>query len=549
MKNIITIVLLSFLLSVGCTSDFKELNKDPNEVSNESLKQDFNDMGAYFPTLLGNIIPPVNWKEQVAHNLANDAFVRHMATPTPFVNNRNNTTYHITWNHHWQLSYDDFMAPANEVLKLAKKNKNTMFENWAKLIRVLVAGRLTSFYGPIIYKNYGSTESTIQYDSEADLYVQLFKDLDDILAVFNANKLYNGFVKFDASYGGNVNKWIKLINSLRLRLAMRLAKSNATLAKTEGEKALSEAGGLIETEGDSFYISLYGRIMPESDISFSWGDTRMSATMESVLVGYKDPRIKKYFEPATIDASKYPYRDSNFPYKGIMSGAELKNKNLRTSYSTVSKSFKTATKRVVFPAAEVLFLKAEAALRSWNGAGDAKTNYENGVKASFAQWGASGADAYLQNNTDLPIDYVDVVAPAFSASDSKKDYNNFSSRIKVKIKWDDSSSDEKKLEQIMTQKWIAAFTNSVETWVDHRRTGYPKLPFNTRNDSGAEFGKIDDDDFIRRMPFHNNEINNNPEGVKFAVDKLNGGSGSHGGINTKLYFDTDNLGKATPVNF
>ena len=343
----------------------------------------------------------------------------------------------------------------------------------------------------------------------------------------------------------SIPKWIKLINSMRLRLAMRLAKANPTLAKTEGEKALSDSGGLIETNADDFYISLYGREIPESIICFSWNDTRMSATMESVLVGYKDPRIKKFFAPATTDAKNYADHPT-YPYKGIASSAELGKKDLRTKYSTINESFRTVTKRIVLSAAEVLFLKSEAALRGWSGAGNAKDNYEKAVKASFQQWGASGADAYLADDTSRPIDYDDPVATEIEGKG--KDYNDFTNRINIGIKWNDADTNETKLERIITQKWIAAYTNTVEAWVDHRRTGYPKLPYNVRNDSNADYGVIAENDFIRRMPFFQSEIDNNPDGIKDAVKKLKG-TGDRGGIQTRLYFDTDNLKKATPDNF
>ena len=562
MKSIITCVLAILLLSVACTDNFENLNKDPNEVTDESLKQDFNNVGAYFPTLLQELIPRTNWQFQVAVNLSSDAFVRHLAAPTPFMNNRNNTTYYITWNDLWNFSYRNIMSPVREVTKVAKALKYDVFENWAKLIRIISASQLAAYYGPIIYTNYGKT-GTVEYDSEEVLYKAFFKELDEVLKVFNENKKSNNLKNFDASYAGAIPKWIKVINSLRLRLAMRLAKANPALAKKEAEKALADTGGLILTNADNFNVSLYGRRIAEADICFSWGDTRMSATMESVLVGYKDPRIEKFFEPATVhevkvkdkdgkdtDKLKYPnpYKDSKYPYKGVMAGSELKNKALRQSYSTVSENFKSFQKRIVISASEILFLKAEAALRGWAKAGTAKANYESAVKASFAQWGASGADAYLQNNTDLPIDYVDVVAPEDEKT-KKKDYNNFTNRIKVHVKWDDAGSNEKKLEQIITQKWIAFFTYSIEAWVDQRRTGYPKLPYNTRNDSNADFGVIGKTDFIRRMPYWNNEINNNAAGVKAAVGKLQGGTGDNGGIGARLYFDANNLGKASPVNF
>ena len=550
MKSIIYVMAI-LIFSIACTDNFSDLNKNPNEVTGKSLEQDFKHVGAYFPTLLSELIPAVNWEFQIAYNLTNDAFVRHLAAPTPFVNNRNNTTYYITWNHYWSHAFGKIMAPVHQVIKLSKETKYKEFEHWGKLIRLISASQLAAYYGPIIYSEYGSSDSTIKYDKEEDLYKTFFSDLDEVLKVFNESKDYGGFRNFDASYNGSIAKWIKLINSLRLRLAMRIAKANPALAKSEAEKALADKGGLIESNADNFYISLYNRTIAEADICFSWNDTRMSATMESVLVGYKDPRIEKFFEPATVDVKKYPnpYVDPKYPYKGIMASADLVGgRNIRTPYSTISKSFKTVKKRIVFAATEVLFLKAEAALRGWTGAGSAKDNYENAVKASFAQWGAGGVDTYLANDTNLPINYVDVVAPE-RESDKKTDYNNFNSRIKIHVKWNDADTNEVKLEKIITQKWISFFTNSLEAWVDHRRTGYPKLPYNARNNSNQDFGVIRKDDFIRRMPYWNNEINDNPKGVESGVSNLKGGHGKNGGIDARLYFDTDNLGKATPVNF
>ena len=93
-----------------------------------------------------------------------------------------------------------------------------------------------------------------------------------------------------------------------------------------------------------------------------------------------------------------------------------------------------------------------------------------------------------------------------------------------------------KLERIMTQKWIAAQHNSIEAWVDHRRTGYPLLPFVYQNDSNADFGVIDDDDFLKRVPifFGNGEQVNNPVGYADAVTKLGGPDL----ISTRLWWDT-----------
>lgn len=519
MKNINTLILiLLVVITSSCTDNFDNVNSDPYEVSDESLKQDFNQIGSYYPTMLSNI-----FGNQTDHNLVNDSFVRHLGTPTPFAGGANNTTYFITWNGYWGKIYDNLMSPAYQVIELAEEQDQPVFVAWAKLIRIIGASRLTAYHGPIIYSNFGSSEQTVLYDTEEDLYNTFFSELDEIQSTFNANKGYEGLKAFDASYNGEISSWIKVTNSLRLRLAMRLAKVAPTLAKTEGEKAIAEPGGLISTNVDDFYISLYGAQFHPAVIAYSYLDTRMSATMESVLVGYKDNRIASYFEPALDPALYSDHPD--WPYKGIRNGALLVAKDLRLPYSNINENFETVNKRRLFTASEVQFLLAEAALRGWEGAGSAQLHYEEGVKASFEEWGASGVDDYLLNDSDTPLDYNDPKAEG--------DINDFKSRIDLTVKWDDTATNEVKLERIMTQKWIAGYMNSVETWVDHRRTGYPKLPYNYKNDSNSTWGVIADDDFIKRMPFVQDERENNPQGVSDATKKLGGPDE----IGTRLWWD------------
>ena len=165
---------------------------------------------------------------------------------------------------------------------------------------------------------------------------------------------------------------------------MRLSKVDKAMAKTQGEKAMADPAGLIETNADNFTNNLLGNIMPVAQISYQWDDTRMGGVIESFMVGLNDGRISKYFAPVANPslAADHPA----VPYKGIRNGAYIKAKADHVPFSRVSNDFNGATTRRDFTAAEVLFLKAEAGLRGWAGAGDPKTNYENGVKLSFADW-------------------------------------------------------------------------------------------------------------------------------------------------------------------
>ena len=512
-------ILILVLLACGaCTDNFEELNTHPYQISGTSLEQDFNHIGAFYPDMLYNL-----FGHQVEHNLVHDSFVRHLATPTPFVGGVNNTTYYIRWNSYWNRIYDSVMAPGRHAIGLAEEGGYEVFAAWARLIMISATSRLSAYHGPLIYSNYGSEGQDIFYDSEETLYTIWFKELDDILEIFKANEDYAGMKKFDATYGGDVKLWMKFASSLRLRLAMRLVNVKPELAREQGEKALLDEGGLILSNADNMNISLYSRTFNPATICFSWNDTRMSAAMESVLVGYKDNRIKKYFEP--VKDARLVTDHPEWPYKGIRNGAYLVAKDDHTPFSTISEDFKSVASRRLFAACETHFLMAEAALRGWKGSGDAGAHYERAVRLSFGEWGASGADAYLNDDTSLPLDYND---PVYEG-----DINDFTNRILVTVKWNENAGNELKLEKIMTQKWIAGYMNTVETWVDHRRTDYPKLPFNYQNDSSSDWGIIPENDFIRRMPFINEERNNNPIGVADATAKL----GGNDEIGTRLWWD------------
>ena len=149
---------------------------------------------------------------------------------------------------------------------------------------------------------------------------------------------------------------------------------------------------------------------------------------------------------------------------------------------------------------------------------DAKTAYENGIAASFEEWGVTGADRYAANTDAVPAAFVDNAgnngAPAPSS---------------VTIAWNDGADFETSLEKIMTQKWIALFPNGSEAWAEYRRTRYPKLLTVAINESN---GIVDDNLQIRRIPYPVSEYSTNAKGVAQGVAYL--GTDNAG---TKLWWD------------
>ena len=179
-----------------------------------------------------------------------------------------------------------------------------------------------------------------------------------------------------------------------------------------------------------------------------------------------------------------------------------------------------ATDAVLMTAAEVWFLRAEAALRNWTGE-SAGVCYEKGVTSSLHQHGIMQSESYL-NSDKLPADFVDTY-------DSE---NNIEARCKVSPKWIETADREMKLEKIITQKWIAMFPEGCEAWAEQRRTGYPRLfpvRFNHSND-----GCVDTETMIRRLNFPGGLQTENPEQYQALVKAL-GGEDNAG---TRLWWDT-----------
>lgn len=517
MKKIMSALLLVSVFA-SCTKNFEEFNQNQYQISDKMLEQDFNLVGSPFSGLLFNLFG------QIEEDLCHDSWMGYMNTPTPFTSNVNNTTYYVRWNSYWNRVYGSVMSPSKQVIDIANEKELPLFVTWAKLIRIMSVSKLTAFHGPVIYSNYGSKESSIKYDKESDLYNLFFLQLDSIQTDFAANQNYTAFKKFDPSYQGDIKMWLKVVNSLRLRLAIRISKVAPDIAKAQGEKAMSDPAGLIESNKENFNVSLLGNKMPVAVICFEWDDTRMGAVMESFMGGLKDERVSKFFSPVATSNSALYADHPSFPYKGIRNGAYISAKIDRVGFSKVSEDFQSVQTRRAFTAAEVKFLKAEAALRGWVEAGDAKTNYEEGVRLSFADWGAGGVDTYLADNSSKPWDYVDPI-------DAR---NNFTSLSTITVAWNEADTKELKLEKIITQKWINNFTNTLEAWVDFRRTGYPKIPHVAKNDSSPDWGVIPANEWIKRMPFVNAERTGNAAAVTDATTKL-GGTDE---INTRLWWDT-----------
>lgn len=478
---------------------------------------------------------------QLQQNLNSDCYSGYFMSQINFASGTNNLNYALVagWNTEpFKVGYLDIMRYMAIIKNMGTDKSYPGVWAVAQIIQVEAMSRLTDIYGPTPYSKAGPLQNGATgtpYDSQQAIYTSFFNDLDAATAALKtfiagggASTLPFDFSSMDLIYGGDktteFQNWLNFANSLRLRLALRLVKVDIATAQAQAEKALDPANGGVITDNSQIArvtVPSGNFSNPLAAITINWANICIGASIQCYMTGYNDPRIGKYFDKSTDAASAGQY-------KGIRIGSNVGLYNYG-NYSTLNfkdgtvPSYNLRTAPVLMTAAEVYFLRAEAALRAWGNAGGTPQQlYEQGINTSFAQWGVA-SPTYINDATSVPDAYVDPLNAA----------NNAPSPSSITIKWDDAATNEAKLERIITQKWIANFPEGQEAWSEFRRTGYPKLFPVAQNNSG---GAISTSVQIRRLPFSQNEYNTNNTEVQKAIQLLSTPVDNGG---TRLWWDVD----------
>lgn len=517
------------ILSTACTESFEDCNTNSHEATEEMMSHDNLKTGAFFSQLQRNVVlfkdgTNDDGSYQVSQGLTSDLYSGYIApTGTWYSGVHNGSYYFISgWIEKTFTSGFSSVMPAwQSIAEIADEQGLPEISALATVVKVEAMHRVADAYGPIPYRNFGSGSLQNDYDGLEDVYLKFFQELDSAIIVLTdfvkGNPSAKILEQYDLVYNGDATKWIKFANTLRLRLAMRVVYANPTLAETEAEKSISNIIGVINDASERAALQhstnlVYHHPLHEIAYNFNAGEARMSASMDSYMNGYKDPRLAAYFKKAVADGG----------YHGVRLGisASVWTKYVGDNISNLNMDEST-TSIVWMTAAESYFLRAEGALRGWAMGGAAKDFYEKGISVSFEENNVVGASAYIADAVSVPVAFTDkaegsglnAVAPS-----------------NITISWDANAVFEANLERIITQKWIALYPDGPEGWAEFRRTGYPKLlPVVTNKSNGT----IDTNIQVRRISYPQSEYNNNSAGVQVGITKL-GGQDTGG---TKLWWD------------
>lgn len=513
MKRYILNTLMWGVLALGasgCTEKYLDINSNPYEPGD--LNPDDYALGSAMNNLAGTVVSADVNTAQFTDCLLGGPCGGYFADSGAWAFSISNFNATNDWTRVFMMS--DQIIPVlysnlNQVQIVSQNTDNPVPYAIAMIIKVAAMSRVTDTYGPIPYTQIGvDGRVTVPYDSQETVYNAFFDELDEAIATLSENSSSALVPTADYVYSGNVQQWIKFANSLKLRLAMRISYANPAKAREMAESAVNQEFGVIESNEDNAAWHYFGSITNPlfTAINYNGDESRPSAEIVCYMNGYNDNRRASYFvnEDGAFDSDVYV---------GLRRSIDRTDEARAyfPSYSAINISANDAIQWM--NAAEVAFLRAEGvAVFGFNLGGTAKDFYEQGIRLSFAQWGASGEDDYIEDDRSVPQTYTDPAG-----------LNSYASTISdITIKWDESASTEEKQERIITQKWIANWMLGSEAWADYRRTGYPRLiPAPAAGNKSG--GVVDSNRGARRMPYPSEENANNYENVQYARDHyLNG---------------------------
>ena len=523
-KHIAGAVLASGCLMAlsSCMYDFTDINRNPLYPDKEQELLDGVLNSAYLPNLEKHVIPVALKSDntdlvnayQISVNLAGDSWIGyHSPRDNYWDEGVNSTAYFFkdNWNNlTFKFAITNIFVPWIQLrnINMTGENPNKEIFALAQICKVMGVHRATDMFGPIPYSQVGSGSFTVEYDSQEEVYRSFFRELEEaisILSVFVEKGNSHVPNASDIVHEGDAKKWIRLANSLMLRLAIRVRYADEQLARTYAEKAVNNSYGTIDTSDDEAKMQQGAGLQIKNPLyqiadKDQYNDSRMGATLHCYLKGYDDPRCAVWFS-ATASRSK-----------AIRAGMPV----TKTEYDNQATFLKLVEDTPVYwmRASEVCFLKAEAVLAGFDmGGKTAKSYYEAGITMSFEECGVA-LGSYLSNKKQ-PAAFIDPVNP---------DEYNATAPSNITVAWNESDDEEVKLERIITQKYLALYPNGQEAWSEWRRTGYPRQVPVVKNLTNAGVKTSDGyKDGVRRFTYPRSEYQQNNENLQKAIQQHLGG--------------------------
>lgn len=483
MKNLKYINFLLVVLLMSCANDenLSGLNNDPKNPTSGVPD------ALFFSNAERNLVD-INSSISINTNIFR-FLTQYVSSPIYTQESQYNLQTRTIPGNYWGILYRDILTDfraAREELNnsdtYSTPSEIAIRDNRLAIIQLLEAytyGELVDTFGNIPYSEALDGENiTPVYDDAASIY-------DDLIAKINASisaldETVEGYGSADLIYGGDISKWIKFGNSLKLKFAMTLADVNPSLSQSLAEEAAPNVFTSNEDNAVLAYLDSPPNTNPlwVSLVQSGRSDYFMANTIVDAMNELEDPRRDVFF--------------SN-PINGEYVGGEYAAGGDFDTTSHFGDLFiQPDLPGDILDYSEVSFLLAEAAARNYNVGGTVDVFYDQAIRASFEYWGLTDAEAtaYLANPD---------VAYATAPGDFRQ--------------------------KIGTQMWIALFNRGQESWLQWRRLDYPVL---------NPAPQLTLDDIPVRFTYPIDEQNRNNANREAASTAIGGDR-----LDTKLFWDVN----------
>jgi len=477
----------------GCKKDFLDVNKDPNRVTDDNITAEL-----IFPAAAeGAGATPVGARADGAGAQTSMQFAQnwigYMASNGDFARDPTQTTYNIDFtfgDNLFQTRYGVlFDLHQAEIKGLA--NNDTALAAASMILSAKMFQELVDLFGNIPYSQAFNVNLTTRpaYDKAEDIYQSLQLRLDTAIMYLGLD-VPKKFVAADIVNHGNTDKWIKLANTIKLRLLIRQSEVIGAAPTAEISKIFANQGVLGAGESVSVNPGYVNDVDKQSPFYANYGytptgviatsSTNANDYIVNILAGSNDPRIARYFTPVGPG------------YVGDVYGDEPGNipPGNQSSYFGPGLISSPTQDQWIMPSYESLFLKAEALARGWvTITGEtAESVYKEAVTESFVWLGVTdpenAAATYMANNA-----FADFANAGTTPSDQAKFIVFQKYLANVGIDPQESYSDQRRL-NFLPAGYISVNPSKVSNKLPLRLL-YPQSEYTTNAENVLKEGTID----------------------------------------------------------
>ena len=438
-KHFIASALIIFGTAT-CTDDFDEINENPN--SPQSVGPQF---------LLTNVISVAADQNAYFQGFRLANYLAQFAASVEFerIDRYEMGANSEYWNTIFRLQSDI------ESMKQAE-GSNEAYVAVGDIMQSFLFSQLTDLWGDVPYTEALQArdgEFTPKYDTQESIYTDAETGILAVLQrAASVLESTSTVIQGDVMFNGDLEKWVRFANSLRLRYLMRISKRLTDFSEIQ---TLADSGMLMESNADNAvvpYLSAAPNQYPMFNAALGlYLEHRMTKTVDSVITLWNDPRVAVLYKPTANSMN------SDTPeYNGLLNGQDREtiaeagtDLNDISAFGTIFRDVPDGVDAQFMQYSETQFALAEAVERGFI-SGDAEAFYQNGIAASFEYY-----------DVELPVNYLAQEAVVLNGTDN--------------------------LNKIMTQKWLSLVSVGHEAWFNVRRTGIPDLQPGPDNLNGDRY--------------------------------------------------------------